>query len=118
MRGMESGAIYKNPSKVSMMSLTGPKLLRKKTSVDFDKEKEILSRPRPEEDEREKKLAKDLLKERIRPYKERKRDVFDGPLRIERPIEVREDFYAYCFLYWLKRKVIVDDDEESDADEC
>ena len=40
--------------------------------------------------------------------------MFDGELRLGTIVELREDFYAYAYLHWIRRKVVVGDDEDTE----
>ena len=113
-RGIESGDIYKSLSNVNSLP-SGQSLLRTRTGVEFDKELEALKKPLPDETEEQKETCKAILKERKKPYADRSRSVFDGPVRLGSPLEVREDFYAFSFIFWLKRQTIQDDGEDSDV---
>ena len=76
-----------------------------------------MSQPLPDETKEQRKACKSILKERVKPYTERARSVFDGPTRIGTPMELREDYYAYTYIHWLKRSTITDDNKESDEED-
>lgn len=78
---------------------------------------ELRTRLSDETDEQNK-TAKFILKGMRKPYKKKYRDSHDGPRNMDQGIELREDFYAYTFLYMLKRKVLFDDgDSSEDSDD-
>ena len=76
-----------------------------------------MNEPMPEETEEVQNTVKDILKFRNKPYRKQQRDCFDGPISLGSSLELREDFYAVCFLYWMKRKAILRDCEDSDYEE-
>ena len=77
----------------------------------------MMNEPMPEETEEVQRTVKDILKFRNKPYRKQQRDCFDGPISLGSSLELREDFYAVCFLYWMKRKAILRDCEDSDYEE-
>ena len=90
--------------------------MRKVTNVNFDQEYEKLKTPQLDETDEQQKICKDILKTRKEPYKKKNRTIFDGPLRLGKSLELREDFYAVSFMHWLKRKAILADSIDSDAE--
>lgn len=39
----------------------------------------------------------------LKPFKKKKRDDFEGPATLGQSVTLREDFYAYSYLYMLRR---------------
>jgi len=53
-----------------------------------------------------KKPATEIIDKIKMPYTEQSRDRFDGPRRIGRGLDLREDFYSVAFLNWMKIEYI------------
>ena len=58
--------------------------------------------------------AKEIVHDFLKPYRQKTRKRWNGPLSIDGSVELDEDFYAYSFLYNLKRRYIFNDEEESE----
>ena len=43
--------------------------------------------------------------------------MFDGPRNLDSVLELMADLYAFTFLFWLKRRVVFNDSEESDNED-
>ncbi len=48
------------------------------------------------------------------PFKKLKRSPSDGPLNLGKSLNLSQDFYSFTYLHQFKRKVIFDDDKDSD----
>ena len=53
-----------------------------------------------------KKAAIDKFNEIVTPYMEQERCRFDGPTRIGKSLDLREDFYSASYLNWFKLEYI------------
>ena len=53
-----------------------------------------------------KKAAIDEFNKIVTPYMEKDRDRFDGPTRIGKSLDLREDFYSASYLNWFKLEYI------------
>ena len=62
------------------------------------------------------KLADDLLQELSKSYDEVYRGPDDGQINFGTSLVFMQDFFAYSFLYQLRRRVIYDDGEDSDPE--
>ena len=60
----------------------------------------------PSESEKVRREVEKILASQSKPYTEKKRDRFDGPIRIGRGLKLREDLYSAAWLHWLKIEVI------------
>ena len=77
---------------------------------------ESLEASLPSETEEQKELAKPILEKMKRPYKDKIRNRIDGPMNLGSSLELREDFFAYSFLFKFKRGYIFEDGEVSEDD--
>ena len=50
----------------------------------------------------------------MKPYRKMRREIFDGALNIDQSINLNEDYYTFTYMHWLKRRVVYDDDVESE----
>lgn len=53
----------------------------------------------------------------MKPYNKIPRENYDGNISLGTSLKFTEDFYAYTFLYWMKRRVIFDDGDMSEEKE-
>lgn len=74
-------------------------------------------RPHLDETEEEKKLGNDFMRSITKPYMARVRDRFDGPRSIDQSLTLNEDFYCYTYLHWFKRRVLYNEDVDTDDEE-
>ena len=63
------------------------------------------------------KFADELLQELSKSYDEVYRGPDDGQINFGTSLVFMQDFFAYSFLYQIKRRVIYDDGEDSDPEE-
>lgn len=85
--------------------------------MDTMEEFKSIKKPLDTETEEEKIEAKRLLRAYMKPYRELPRANYDGEINIGTSLKFREDFYAYTFLHWMKRRVIFDDGDISEEKE-
>ena len=78
-----------------------------------------MKKPLKDETPEETELANELVDGMLVPYRQKKRDRFEGPITIGDSLSLREDYYAATFLFWFKRQVIFADgiDEEEGPEE-
>ena len=87
--------------------------------LDTQEQFDQLKKPLADEKERHEdatKLADELLQELSKSYDEVYRGPDDGQINFGTSLVFMQDFFAYSFLYQLKRRVIYDDGEDSDPD--
>ena len=64
-----------------------------------------------------KEVAHVIIDQLMKPYTEKVRDRFDGPLRIGKTLSLREDFYSAAYLHWFKIEYITGKPEENEPGE-
>ena len=88
------------------------------TNVEIDDEKrKKLRKPLQGETEEQKRFAKEIIEAMDTAYVDRERDLFDGPIGLGEGLDLRDDFFSFTFVYWLKRKEIIGGDEDSDPED-
>jgi len=70
----------------------------------------------PDETKEEQELTKDYLITKSLSYFDIERSETDGPVRINKAVEMQEDVYAVAFIYQLKRNYIEEDLSEMEEE--
>jgi len=70
----------------------------------------------PDETPTEREAAKKFIEGASTAYLKMKRSPDDGPRSIGKSLNLSADFYSYAYLHKFKRKVIFDDDLDSDEE--
>ena len=54
----------------------------------------------------------------LKPFRKKPRDDFLGPMTLGTSLQLREDFYAYAYLYQLRRAYFFEQDYYGDDSDC